>query len=180
MRVVVLGCGTGVGKTRLSVALLRELSARGLPTLGLKPVESGINRQAGEPTPPVGSDAAALAGAGTLATPLKHPLYGLPQPVSPHLAARLNNQSIEPAAVAAWVEDSERMTISDDTRSANRWTIVETAGGVFSPLATGITNFDLALRLEPASWVLVAADALGVLHEVTATLKAMRWDVPRG
>ena len=54
------------------------------------------------------------------------------------------------------------------------WTIIETAGGVFSPLALGLSNFELARALEPAIWVLVAADALGVLHDVSATLKAMR------
>jgi dethiobiotin synthetase len=52
--------------------------------------------------------------------------------------------------------------------------VVETAGGVFSPLAPGITNFELAVALEPAMFVLVAADALGALHDVTATLLAMR------
>jgi dethiobiotin synthetase len=45
---------------------------------------------------------------------------------------------------------------------------------VFSPLGPGVTNFELALALEPATWVLVAADALGVLHDVSATLRAMR------
>jgi dethiobiotin synthetase len=54
------------------------------------------------------------------------------------------------------------------------WSIVETAGGVFSPLSETATNLDLALALEPATWVLVAADALGVLHDVSATLQAMR------
>ena len=54
------------------------------------------------------------------------------------------------------------------------WSIVETAGGVFSPLSLATTNYDLACALEPAIWVLVGADALGVLHELSATLQAMR------
>ena len=54
------------------------------------------------------------------------------------------------------------------------WSVVETAGGVFSPLSPTATNFDLALALEPAIWVLVAPDALGVLHDLSATLQAMR------
>jgi dethiobiotin synthetase len=54
------------------------------------------------------------------------------------------------------------------------WTVIETAGGVFSPLSASATNFDLAQALEPAIWLLVAADALGVLHDVSATLQAMR------
>jgi dethiobiotin synthetase len=54
------------------------------------------------------------------------------------------------------------------------WSVVETAGGVFSPLSLATTNYDLACALEPAIWVLVCADALGVLHELSATLHAMR------
>jgi dethiobiotin synthetase len=54
------------------------------------------------------------------------------------------------------------------------WSVVETAGGVFSPLSSTAANFELALALDPAIWVLVAADALGVLHDVSATLLAMR------
>jgi hypothetical protein len=38
----------------------------------------------------------------------------------------------------------------------------------------GLSNFELARALEPSIWLLVAADALGVLHEISATLKAMR------
>jgi len=53
------------------------------------------------------------------------------------------------------------------------WSVVESAGGVFSPVGLGLTNFDLARALEPAIWVLVAADALGVLHDVTAASEAM-------
>ena len=51
--------------------------------------------------------------------------------------------------------------------------LVELAGGAFSPLGVGLTNVDLALALEPALWLLVAPDALGVLHDVTATLRAL-------
>jgi dethiobiotin synthetase len=52
--------------------------------------------------------------------------------------------------------------------------IVETAGGVLSPLGERLTNWDLARGLEPALWLLVAPDALGVLHDVSATLEVMR------
>jgi hypothetical protein len=53
------------------------------------------------------------------------------------------------------------------------WSLIETAGGVFSPLSTTRSNLDLARALEPAFWLLVAPDALGVLHDLTATLIAM-------
>jgi len=180
MRIVILGCGTGVGKTRLSVALLRALAARGLPALGLKPIESGIQLGVdfhGESgAPPVGSDAAALAEASSVQSqlPLAHPLYALRAPVSPHLAARAAGTQIDVKRVVEWVAHAENSVTPLVASPSVFCTVVETAGGVFSPLAPGVANFELARALEPAVWVLVAADALGVLHEVSATLKAMR------
>jgi dethiobiotin synthetase len=174
MRVVILGCGTGIGKTRLSVALLRALSGRGMPALGLKPIESGIERAPGTQAPPTGSDAAALACAGSVQTLLPHPLYALSQPLSPHLAARAQSIQIDVKRVANWVAEAETSVTPLVASDSALWAVVETAGGVFSPLAPRFANFELAQALEPAIWVLVAADALGVLHEVSSTLKAMR------
>ena len=175
MRIVILGCGTGVGKTRVSVALLRALAARGQSALGLKPIESGIAGQ-GEPGrgDPAGSDAAALTVAGSLRTQLQHPLYALRDPVSPHLAARAQGLAIDVKRAARWVDEAEASVTPLVVSDRALWTVVETAGGVFSPLALGVSNFELAQALEPAIWVLVAADALGVLHDVSSTWKAMR------
>lgn len=171
-RIVMLGCGTGVGKTRVSAALLRELAARGQPCVGLKPIESGIELGA-QGAPPPSSDAALLSQAGAHQTPLDHPLYSFTDPVSPHLAARSAGRQIELPRIATWVEASERAMAPLVSSDRALWSVVETAGGVFSPLARGLTNFDLARGLEPAVWVLVAADALGVLHDVSATTEAM-------
>ena len=173
-RVVVLGCGTAVGKTRVSVALLRELERRGLASLGLKPIESGMDlgaRSGARPSP--GSDAHALATAGSVQLDLEHPLYAFAAPISPHLAARKSGVAIDLQRVASWVDDAERAATRLVSSHSAGWTLVETAGGVFSPLAPGMSNFELAIALEPALWVLVAADALGVLHDVSATLQAM-------
>jgi dethiobiotin synthetase len=163
-RVVVLGAGTGVGKTWVSVALVRALRAQGAPALGLKPIESGT--EGGAP----GADASALAAASGTAE--VHQLYSLRHAVSPHLAADLDGLSVSLERARDWIGERETLYIS--SHSANHWSVIETAGGVFSPLAPGVTNFELARKLEPAFWVLVAADALGVLHDLTATLEAMR------
>jgi dethiobiotin synthetase len=174
MRVVVLGCGTGVGKTRVSTALLRALVSRRVPALGLKPIESGIVRAEDAEGAPPGSDAAALTDAGSLRTRVLHPLYALAAPVSPHLAARSAGVQIDLQSVATWVSDAESAVTPHVPSHSALWSVIETAGGVFSPLAPALSNFELALALEPATWVVVAADALGVLHDVSATLKAMR------
>jgi len=170
-RVVVLGAGTGVGKTRVGSALLRALASRGCETLGLKPIESGIPA---EPSNPPGSDAAALADASTQHVAIRSPLYALRDPVSPHLAARAQGLSVSVSEVLSWVQRAESAMTPHVSPDMAIWSVVETAGGVFSPVSSTTTNFDLALKLEPAIWILVAADALGVLHDVSATLQAMR------
>ena len=68
--------------------------------------------------------------------------------------------------VVAWVMQQEQ-------RFGAPVSLVELAGGAFSPLGPGLTNVDLALALDPALWLLVAPDALGVLHDVTASLRAL-------
>jgi dethiobiotin synthetase len=170
-RVIVLGCGTGVGKTRCGVALLRALAAQGASTIGLKPIESGIEPKSVDPP---GSDASALTAAGSLSPPYRRPLYAFAASVSPHLAARFEGIHIDEHLAASWVRQAELEVATRISPHIAIWSVVETAGGVFSPLSATATNFDLALALEPAIWVLVAADALGALHDVTATLHAMR------
>jgi dethiobiotin synthetase len=61
-------------------------------------------------------------------------------------------------------------------------TIVETAGGLFSPLGHTSTNFELTRALRPDGVLLVAPDRLGVLHDLTTTLAlaAARGDLPIG
>lgn len=167
-RVIVLGTGTNVGKTHVTRALALALSAAEpkAAVVALKPIESGF-------VPGLDSDAARLASVAHGATPpTPHPLFGLAEPVSPHLAARragLNPLNV--SAVAHWLSNWEAAVTSHDV-SCTLWSIVETAGALFSPLAPNATNFELARALEPAIWVLVAPDSLGVLHDVSVTWEA--------
>jgi 8-amino-7-oxononanoate synthase len=162
-RVVLLGTGTGVGKTRVGAALARALRVRGQAVLGLKPVESGVSPGS------VGEDALGLATAA--GHPVPPGALFLREPLSPHLAAEREGVRLDVASLQEWVwreEASFRLAHPDG------WLLVETAGGVFSPLAPSFTNFELGLSLGRARWILIAPDALGVLHELSATLEAMR------
>lgn len=166
-RLVVIGTGTGVGKTTFCVALIRALRGA-LPNqvvAGVKPVETGIS-------PSAASDAAALEQASVgVEPPRPHPLYAYPEPISPHLAARnARVDAADPRRVATWVADYEREL---QRRARAPWLVVETAGAVFSPLSPAATNYDLLVALDPAICVLVAADSLGTLHDTTVTLEAL-------
>lgn len=156
MRIVVLGTGTNVGKTYVTARLAAALrgSAR---VLALKPIESGVVDGGG-------SDAEAIALAAGHAL-VKSP-WRFIAPVSPHLAARQAGLTLALGEIVDWVA-------SEEAKHAPTLTLIETAGGAFSPLAPGVTNAALAQALQPALWLLVAPDALGVLHDVSATQLAL-------
>jgi dethiobiotin synthetase len=80
---------------------------------------------------------------------------------------------IEARAILDWVRGNEDRAFGADPLGVGGVTLIETAGGAFSPLGNGLTNFDLAVKLQPALLVVVAPDSLGVLHDVTATLRSM-------
>lgn len=160
-QLIVLGVGTGIGKTWVASALAR--SAAPGTCLALKPIETGC--APGEPA----ADAAALAVAAEHS--VHPPRYCLAEPVTPWLAAEHEGASIVLSEILYWLH--ERTAPRDATLRAITC-IVETAGGVFSPLNQEATNLDLAAVLEPALWLLVAPNRLGVLHDVRATVEAMR------
>jgi len=160
LRIVLVGTGTSVGKTWVGTELLRELARRSVPAVGLKPVESGVT----EGTPTDGEKLAQVSAVSPAIPP-----YRLAEPISPHLAARRVGRSIELAVALTYVQSHE-----SSSAAAPHAVIVETAGGLFTPLSESATCFDLARALDPARWVLVAADALGVIHDVTAALLAAR------
>jgi dethiobiotin synthetase len=165
-RIVLLGTGTGVGKTFVTCALARalRLAAPDAAVAALKPIETGVDEAA--------ADAAALAAASSgVELPNPHPRFAFPAPVSPHLASRLAGAPpIGPSDVAHWLSAWQQRITSHVM--SHMFVLIETAGGTFSPLAPSFTNYELALTLEPALWVLVASDSLGVLHELSATLGA--------
>jgi dethiobiotin synthetase len=162
-RWLVLGTGTGVGKSFVAQGLVRSLAATGLPSAGLKPIETGLTPGLEEL-----SDAARLGRLSFhVKLPAQHPLYSFAQPVAPARAARSAQHRIEIERIADWVAEVEA------NASAQVQLVIETAGGVFSPLSDEDTNFDLTRVLDPAIWLLVAPDRLGVLHDVTSCLRAM-------
>ncbi len=156
----IVGTGTGVGKTHVAAALLRQLRAGGVQAVGWKPVESGVGGGGAAPEGE-GEDELALHQATGVHCPT---LLRLRAPISPHLAARRQGACIDGAAIERRLEEL-----------AARWPLVvlELAGGWFSPFDDARDNADwLAALRARLRLVLVAPDRLGVLHDVSAVVRA--------
>jgi dethiobiotin synthetase len=93
----VTGTGTGVGKTVLSAALLAAMAATGERVRAHKPVVTGLDDRTQSEWPPDHELLASVAGMhGEEVAPLR---YG--PAVSPHLAARLAGEAIDPVGLVA-------------------------------------------------------------------------------
>jgi dethiobiotin synthetase len=153
---LVTGTDTGVGKTVIAAAAILALRDRGVPAIGFKPAETGV-----EPQEP--SDSEVLAQASGVDEPIAVPLVRLAEPLTPALAA-------ERAGIAL-----ERSAIGDRLRAlweARYTLIVEGAGGARAPLVWGYDSLDLAA--EHLLDVLVVARAgLGTLNHVLLTVDAI-------
>jgi dethiobiotin synthetase len=161
----VTGTDTGVGKTLCSAALLHALARRHARVVGMKPVAAGLVEHAGRL---VSEDVLALRAASTLAVPpgLDNPV-ALPEPLSPHLAARRAGVIVRVADLLAPAKALAGMSDA---------LVVEGAGGWRVPLNDeGETLADFARALG-APVVLVVGLRLGCLNHAMLTAEAIRAD----
>lgn len=152
--VVVSGTGTNVGKTHFAEALLLALGRSGVRCAGIKPVETGFSDLNA-------SDAGRLDNASSFH--VKHEGIRFEDPVSPHIAAR---DAGRPTSLSALADDARQV------QAQCAVTLVELAGGLFSPLTETETNAHLVALLRPDLHLLVAPDRLGVLHDLIASCRA--------
>lgn len=151
----VTGTDTGVGKTQVACALIRDLCARGVDVGVFKPIETGVG--GGGPL-----DALALLEASGAGDPLDDVC---PQrfalPAAPTVAAAHEGRSVDLAAVRAAFRRIQ---------SRHECVIAEGAGGLLVPAAEGSTMADLARELELPVLV-VARGALGTINHTLLTLE---------
>ncbi len=158
----VTGTDTGVGKTTVSIGLLRAARRRGLAPIPFKPVETGC-----DPDP---ADAHALWHA---AQPPVDPsavcLYSLRLPAAPHQAAE---------AEGVVVDLDRILTRAHDLTRRGDFLLVEGAGGLLVPYTRDATAVELAARLE-LPLLIVARTALGTINHTALTLReAARHGLP--
>jgi dethiobiotin synthetase len=159
--IFVTGTDTGVGKTRVAVALLGALAAGGWRAVGMKPVAAGF-----EPGSAASADVVALDGAANVDAPAadRNP-YAFADPVAPHLAATAAGQAIELSRIAA---------AFDRLCARANAVVVEGAGGVLVPLDARTDMLDIAAALQ-LPVLLVVGMRLGCLnHALLAALAIER------
>jgi len=157
----VTGTDTGVGKTRVAVALLNALARAGADVAGFKPVASGCTRRDGRL---VNDDAMALFRASTVdaAYDEVNP-YAFEQAIAPHVAARQVGVTIDRARIRA---SYEKLVARAD------FVVVEGAGGWLVPLGADSTMADIAGDLG-LPIVLVVAMRLGCINHALLTAQAI-------
>jgi dethiobiotin synthetase len=162
--IFVAGTDTGVGKTLVSVALLRGLVRDGWRVVGMKPVAAGLVLQDGRW---VSEDALALRAASNVAVPsrLDNPV-ALNEPMAPQLAA---------ARAGRRVAVAELLSAQRALATHAQVVVVEGAGGWRVPLNPHETLADLTVAIA-APVVLVVGLRLGCLNHALLTAEAIRAD----
>lgn len=156
----VTGTDTGVGKTVVACALLRQFAARGERSIGMKPIAAGNG-----PASAGNADVAALAAAGNVDAPLaaRNP-YAFAAPIAPHLGAAQAGVAIDLARIGA----AYAMLAACADRI-----VVEGAGGVWVPLDAKRDMLDIALCLS-LPVLLVVAVRLGCLNHALLSAHAIQ------
>ena len=159
--VFVTGTDTGVGKSVVGAAICAALAARGERVAAFKPVVTGLAEPEGD-FPPDHELLAAAAGGGQ--TPAEVAPYRYDPPLSPHLAAELGGETIEPARLLA---AARALGASADAL------IAEGVGGLLVPITPGYLVRDLARDLS-LPVVVAARTGLGTINHSLLTVEAAR------
>jgi dethiobiotin synthetase len=159
--VFVAGTDTGAGKTIVAAAVCAALAARGERVAAFKPVVTGLDEQP-EEWPRDHELLASVGSAGQSPDVVAAKLFG--PPVSPHYAAALAGEHIEPAVL---VRHARAQAKGADVL------VCEGVGGLLVPLTTGYLIRDLALDLN-LPLVIAARPGLGTINHTLLTIEAAR------
>ncbi|HYJ78797.1 MAG TPA: dethiobiotin synthase [Longimicrobiaceae bacterium] len=157
IRLAVTGTDTGVGKTFVSVLLVKLLRQRGVRVAAMKPVETGVS-----PRDPQ-SDAARLAAAAGEDDPLElvRPLL-LAEPLAPWVATARGGSVVDLDAL-----DSAFRALCDGRGAV----VVEGAGGLLVPLTRDVAYDGLFVQWD-LDLVVVAGNRLGAINHTLLTVRA--------
>jgi dethiobiotin synthetase len=156
----VTGTDTEVGKTFITLQLLRYFEKQGVSTLALKPIASGCEETA---KGLVNKDALALQAAASIKLPYHHinPFAFLP-PIAPHIAAKQAGVNLSAATLT--------QTLTPILQTPANIKLIEGAGGWLLPLNETETLADYVETLN-VKIILVVKMQLGCLNHALLTAK---------
>ncbi|RJQ22831.1 MAG: dethiobiotin synthase [Nitrospiraceae bacterium] len=160
--IFITGTDTGVGKTFVTIGLLRAIKKLGYTVCPMKPVETGCGTLNGRLVP---ADALKLVCAAEADEPLNliNP-YRFRQPLAPAVAAELERVVINKEKIlSAYRQLSKRYDI----------TIVEGAGGIMVPIYKKYLFIDLIKDLG-LPLIIVASPGLGTINHTLLTIDAAK------
>jgi dethiobiotin synthetase len=159
--IFVTGTDTGVGKTLVSVSLVKALVKHGLRVSAMKPIASGSEHT---PAGLRNADAMALAAASNVAAPYTaiNP-YCFEPAISPHIAAEEAGIDVDMRVIR---QSFETLAASADV------IVVEGAGGWYSPMSHSLAMSDLPILLD-LPVLLVVGLRLGCLNHALLTRRAI-------
>jgi dethiobiotin synthetase len=158
--ITILGTGTDIGKTYLTTRLIQHGRALGHAVQALKPVLSGWS-VATAATSDIGLISSALGMPQSEDS--YHRLCGwrLPEPLGADLAAQKAGVELTLDKVVKWCQ-------RQSTASSAEMMLVETAGGIMSPLDSVHTQIDMAVALGRHA-ILIGGNYLGgISHLLSA------------
>jgi len=154
----VTGTGTEVGKTVVAAAIARTLSASGQRVAVFKPAVTGLD-DGGEP-----DHALLRRAAGSTQRDEEIAPYRYGPPMSPHLAAKLAGEEIQP----------KRLLAAAHAAAAGADTLVcEGVGGLLVPLAPGYLVRNLAVDVG-LPLTIATSPGLGTINHTLLTIEAAR------
>ena len=153
--ICVTGTDTGIGKTVVTGLLAKELASQGT-VVTQKWVQSGD------------LDSPDISTHDTISNLnydrkyiIDRQVYSFNDPVSPHLAARLANQTIETELLKS---ATHRLADKFDT------VLVETSGGIMVPLSESVTTGDLVADMKLPT-IVVVPNKLGTINHSLLTMQ---------
>jgi dethiobiotin synthetase len=161
----VAGSHTDIGKTHVACALIRAAHAEGLSVEALKPIASGFDEGGWADSDP-GRLLEALGQAPTAEALERIAPWRFKAPLAPPSAARRERRSLPMAPVIAFVRNRLAASTAD-------LFVVESAGGLMSPLAEDGTSLDLLEALDMPV-LLVGGSYLGAISHTLTALEVLR------
>jgi len=157
----ITGTDTGIGKTRVTLALMHYFQQQDKTVLGMKPIASGCQTLEGRLK---NEDALLLQQYGSfpVAYGLINP-YAFALPAAPHIAAGFTGQSIDLTTIYSAFRKLQDLA---------QWVMVEGVGGWQVPLNSTQSVKDLAAGLA-LPVIIVVGIRLGCINHALLTFRAV-------